>query len=256
MALRAPPQRHAAGGRRARPRRSARRTAARASRVPRAITRGDGDRDRGERFVEAAPKEANAKASRRDENNDRAQPRRPEDGAGARRVRGAARRPARDLDWNLPRGRVRLSPLRRERRGTNVDGRRRRRRGRDPPKRRKRKRKRKPKRRTRSAGVDYPFVSSATCRRASSRGTARGRARSRAPRRARGDHLRVLRRARAAPEPGRRAAGAGAARGRGGCRRARGAGAAAAAARKASENKVRKYVKHRSPATASSAARR
>ena len=69
MALRAPPQRHAAGGRRARPRRSAPRTAARASRVPSAISRGDGDRDRGERFVEAAPKEANAKASRRDENN-------------------------------------------------------------------------------------------------------------------------------------------------------------------------------------------
>ena len=69
MALRAPPQRHAAGGRRARPRRSAPRTAARASRVPSAISRGDGDRDRGERFVEAAPKEANAKASRRDEKN-------------------------------------------------------------------------------------------------------------------------------------------------------------------------------------------
>ena len=69
MALRAPPHRHAAGGRRARPRRSAPRTAARASRVPSAISRGDGDRDRGERFVEAAPKEANAKASRRDEKN-------------------------------------------------------------------------------------------------------------------------------------------------------------------------------------------
>ena len=67
MALRAPPHRHAAAARRARARRSAPRTPTRASRVPRAVSREDGDRDRGERFVEAAPKEASAKASRRDE---------------------------------------------------------------------------------------------------------------------------------------------------------------------------------------------
>ena len=67
MALRAPPHRHAAAARRARARRSAPRTSTRASRVPSAVSREDGDRDRGERFVEAAPKEANAKASRRDE---------------------------------------------------------------------------------------------------------------------------------------------------------------------------------------------
>ena len=67
MALRTPPHRHAAAARRARPRRSAPRAVTRASRVLSAISRGDGDRDRGERFVEAAPKRANAKASMRDE---------------------------------------------------------------------------------------------------------------------------------------------------------------------------------------------
>ena len=222
MALRAPPHRHAAGGRRARPRRARRvQHGARVTRPERYLSRRRRPRprrtlrrsgtERGEREgVETRRKKY------------RAQPRGPEDGAGARRVRGAARRPARDLDWNLPRGRVRLSPLRRERRGTNVDGRRRAG-GDDPPKRRKRKRNETEETETKKnpEATDYPFVSSRDAPRELDSGTARGRARRRAPC-VREATIAAASTARAAPSPSRAGAGSAAGAGdAGGCRRAR-----------------------------------